>query len=64
VAGKIGRLALGLLLIRVLWNLPIPYMFFYVAGVVTVWGLGGMVLALLRRFQSQPQVPAAEPASI
>jgi cytoskeletal protein CcmA (bactofilin family) len=64
VGGKIGRLALGLLLIRVLWNLPIPYMFFYVAGVVTVWGLGGMVLALLRRFQSEPQVPAAEPASI
>jgi cytoskeletal protein CcmA (bactofilin family) len=63
IAGQIGRLALGLLIIRVAWNLPVPHIFLYVAGVVTVWGLGALMLALIKQFQSEPQVAPAEPAA-
>jgi hypothetical protein len=49
----LGRLALGLLILRLISMLP--YVGGWVMFLVVVWGIGGMVLAVNRRLhQSSP----------
>jgi len=51
----IGRLALGLAVIRIVTM--VPYVAFWINVVVTCWGMGALVLALHRKMR--PQLPAA-----
>ena len=60
VGPAIGRLALGLAILRVLRMLP--YAGGFVTAVVLVWGLGAMVLAVYRRIRPEQAVPAPAPA--
>ena len=52
----IGRLALGLAIIRVLTM--IPFAGFLILLIVTIWGLGALVLALHRKMSPHPAVAA------
>jgi hypothetical protein len=61
VGAQFGRLALGLLIIGVVWNLLEGFLL--VAGIVAVWSLGGMILTLIKRFQESPQVGSPVAAS-
>lgn len=54
----LGRLALGLLILRVLWNIPSAYVSFLVGLVVLLWGLGAMTLAITRRIRPSEAAPA------
>ncbi len=49
----VGRLAVGLLLLRVACALP--YIGLLIKLVVAAWGLGGLALALYRRAQAHPE---------
>jgi len=51
----IGRMALGLGIVRV--AIGLPYIGFYIGALVTLWGLGAMVLTLYGRMR--PSQPAA-----
>ena len=51
----IGRLALGLLIIRVLGL--IPYLGGFVWLAVILWGLGALILAIYKRTRSEPAAP-------
>jgi hypothetical protein len=51
VGAALGRLALGLLILRAVHMLP--YIGGWIAFVVLVWGMGAMVLALYRYMRPQ-----------
>jgi hypothetical protein len=53
----IGRLALGLLLVRIARNLP--YLGGWIMSIVVTWGLGALALALYRRMKPLQVAPAA-----
>lgn len=57
--GLVGRMALGLILLRVLTLLPYVGLFFKV--VILLWGMGAMSLALYKRLQPPP-LASSEPA--
>ena len=60
--GRIGRMALGLILIRLVTALPHGG---WIKLLVLLWGIGAISLALYRRFQAQapvaPYVPSVAP---
>ena len=60
--GRIGRMALGLILIRLVTALPHGG---WIKLLVLLWGIGAISLALYRRFQAQapvaPYVPPVAP---
>ncbi len=57
---RIGRLALGLLVVRIAWNLPM--ISFFVGLIVLCWGLGALVLAIARRIRPEPVYAPSQPA--
>jgi len=68
VPGRIGRLALGLFLIRIAGNLP--QISWVVWLVIFVWGMGAIMLALFRSIRAEmdaaalpPPAPAPSPAA-
>jgi cytoskeletal protein CcmA (bactofilin family) len=56
----LGRLALGLLVIRVLAMIPIVKVLVWIA--VILWGVGALTLSLYGRSRTRPAVAAAGPA--
>ncbi len=56
----LGRLALGLLVIRVLAMIPIVKVLVWIA--VILWGVGALTLSLYGRSRTRPPVAAAGPA--
>lgn len=66
VPARIGRLALGLLIVRVAVSLP--QVWFYIFCVITVWGVGAITLALFRAISTAqggaPLAPTAPPAPV
>lgn len=59
---RLGRLALGLVIVRVLGSLP--YVSFYVWLVVLAWGMGAIMLALFRTFRASMDSAAPLPAPV
>jgi cytoskeletal protein CcmA (bactofilin family) len=61
--GLIGRMAVGLVLLRVC--MAIPYLGFWIKVGVIIWGVGAISLAIYRRFQPAmaPNIPAAPTAA-
>ena len=57
--GRIGRMALGLLIIRAV--MLVPHLGFWIKLGVLLWGMGAISLALYRRFQPPA---AAQPAYV
>jgi hypothetical protein len=60
--GRIGRLALGLLVIRILGNLP--YVDDWVWVVVAMWGMGALVYTAYKRLRPDPVYVPSEPAPL
>jgi cytoskeletal protein CcmA (bactofilin family) len=56
----LGRLAIGLLVIRVLAMIPILKVLVWIA--VILWGVGALTLSLYGRSRTRPSAPTAEPA--
>jgi predicted MFS family arabinose efflux permease len=62
LAPSVGALALGLLILRLLTN--IPFLGFFVSAAILIWGTGAICIALWERTrlnmtQTLPAVPAA-----
>jgi anti-sigma factor RsiW/cytoskeletal protein CcmA (bactofilin family) len=58
----VGRMAIGLLAIRVIVNLPIPHISWILWLIIAAWGLGAVTLAIYR--QIRPAPGATIPASV
>lgn len=59
-AGQIGRLALGLLLVRIV--ITLPRIDDFALFVVLIWGMGAFTLAVVRSLSRSSAEPAAVPA--
>jgi hypothetical protein len=62
LAPSVGALAIGLLILRLLTN--IPFLGFFVSAAILIWGTGAICIALwestrLNMTQTLPAVPAA-----